>query len=329
MKVKLLTILLILTTFTTMKAQMYSKNNPFAHTYSIVARDTVTGEMGVAVQSHWFAVGSLVAWGRAGVGVVATQSFINPSFGPRGLDLLEIGLTPEMAVKSMLDLDEGRELRQLAILDSKGKAFGFTGKNCIDYAGNIVGDNYAIQSNLMEKPTVNQAMANAFENTTGSLADRLMAALFAAQKEGGDMRGQQAAAMLIVKAESTGNEWQDKVVDLRVDDSNQPLEDLHHLLEVHKAYNFMNQGDLAIEHGDFALAVQNYKQAQSMFPENQEMKFWYAVTLANNGNFQESKSVFEKIFKKEKNWQELVPRLVKSKLLLITKVQEKELIMLK
>ena len=319
---------LIMTTFTTMKAQMYSKKNPFAHTYSIVARDTVTGEMGVAVQSHWFAVGSLVAWGRAGVGVVATQSFINPSFGPRGLDLLEIGLTPEMAVKSLLDLDEGRELRQLAILDVKGRAFGFTGANCIQYAGNLVGDNFAVQSNLMEKPTVNQSMATAFENTKGALADRLMAALFAAQKEGGDIRGQQAAAILVVKAESTGNEWEDKVVDLRVDDSPHPLDDLQHLLEVHKAYDFMNQGDLAIEHGDFALAVQNYKQAQSMFPDNQEMKFWYAVTLANNGDFKEAKSVFAKIFKKEKNWQELVPRLVKSKLLLITKSQEEELKML-
>ena len=150
--------------------QVYSKKEPFAHTYSIVARDTVTGEMGVAVQSHWFSVGSLVTWGKAGVGVVATQSFINPSFGPRGLSLLENGLSPKLAVETLLSLDEGRDVRQLAILDSKGNVAAYTGKSCIENAGHIVGDNFSVQANLMEKNTVWPAMAKAFENAKGTLA---------------------------------------------------------------------------------------------------------------------------------------------------------------
>jgi uncharacterized Ntn-hydrolase superfamily protein len=298
--------------------QVYSKKEPFAHTFSIVARDTITGEMGVAVQSHWFSVGNDVVWGKAGVGVVATQSFINPSFGPRGLSLLENGLTPEMAVKSLLKLDDGRDVRQLAILDAKGNVFAYTGKNCIEAAGHIVGSNFSVQANLMEKNTVWPAMAKAFKTTKGSLAERLLAALEAAQKEGGDIRGKQSAAILVVKAKSTGNTWEDNVVDLRVEDSKNPIKEMRRLLTVHKAYEFMNKGDLAVEKNNNKLAKEYYMKAQELNPDNLEMKYWYAVTLANNGDMEEASKIFKAIFKINSNWKTLTPRLVKSKLLTVS-----------
>ena len=308
--------------------QVYSKKEPFAHTYSIVARDTITGEMGVAVQSHWFSVGSLVTWGKAGVGVVATQSFINPSFGPRGLSLLENGLSPELAVETLLELDEGRDVRQLAILDVHGNVEAYTGKNCIEAAGHIIGDNFSAQANLMDKNTVWPAMATAFENAAGSLAERILAAMEAAQKEGGDIRGKQSAAILVVKAKSTGNSWEDKVVDLRVEDHKNPIQEMRRLLTIHTAYEFMNKGDAAVEIGNNKLAKELYMNAQKLNPNNLEMKFWYAVTLANNSELLEAKAIFKNIFEQDSNWRTLIPRLVKPKLLIISEDQLQEILKL-
>ena len=308
--------------------QVYSKKEPFAHTYSIVARDSITGEMGVAVQSHWFSVGNSVIWGKAGVGVVATQSFVNPSFGPRGLSLLENGLTPKLAVKTLLELDEGREVRQLAILDVKGNVKAFTGENCIDAAGHITGNNFSVQANLMDKNTVWPAMAEAFKNTKGSLAERMLAAMEAAQSEGGDIRGKQSAAMLIVKAHSTGNSWEDKVLDLRIEDNENPLKEMRRLLTIHTAYEFMNKGDLAVEIGDNVLAKEHYMNAQKLNPDNLEMKYWYAITLANNGEFTEAKEKLKKIFKQNNQWKVLIPRLVKPNLLTIPEDQLQEILKL-
>jgi len=308
--------------------QLYSKKEPFAHTYSIVARDTVTGEMGVAVQSHWFSVGSLVTWGKAGIGVVATQSFINPSFGPRGLALLENGLTPELAVHTLLELDEGREVRQLAILDVYGNVAAFTGENCIEEAGHIVGDNFSVQANLMYKKTVWPSMAKAFENATGSLAERMLIAMEAAQNEGGDIRGKQSAAILVVKAKSTGNSWEDKVVDLRVEDHINPIKEMRRLLTIHSAYEYMNKGDVAVETGNNKLAKENYMYAQKLNPDNLEMKYWYAITLANNGEMEEAKIILKEVFLKNNNWKELTPRLVKPGLLVISAKQLEEILKL-
>tara|TARA_R110001583_G_scaffold93777_1_gene236982 strand:- start:2867 stop:3826 length:960 start_codon:yes stop_codon:yes gene_type:complete len=308
--------------------QVYSKKEPFAHTYSIIARDTITGEMGVAVQSHWFSVGSLVTWGKAGVGVVATQSFINPSFGPRGLNLLENGLTPKLTVETLLALDEGRDVRQLAILDSQGNVEAYTGKSCIVAAGHIVGDNFSVQANLMDKNSVWPAMAKAFKNSKGSLADRMLQAMEAAQKEGGDIRGKQSAAILVVKAKSTGNEWEDKVVDLRVEDNENPIQEMRRLLTIHTAYEFMNKGDLAVETGNNALAKEHYMNAQKLNPNNLEMKYWYAITLANNGELTEAKSILKKIFQQNNKWKELTPRLVQPKLLTISEKELQEILKL-
>ncbi|MDD3722333.1 MAG: DUF1028 domain-containing protein [Lutibacter sp.] len=328
MKLSILIFMSLLFSLSGISQQVYSKKQPFAHTYSIVARDTVTGEMGVAVQSHWFSVGTSVIWGKAGIGVVATQSFVNPSFGPRGLNLLENGLTPKMAVETLLELDEGREVRQLAILDVNGNVEAYTGKNCIEAAGHIVGDNFSVQANLMDKNTVWPAMAEAFKNSKGTLAERMLVAMEAAQNEGGDIRGKQSAAILVVKAKSTGNSWEDRVVDLRVEDSENPLKEMRRLLTIHTAYDYMNKGDLAVEVGDNILAKEMYMKAQELNPENLEMKFWYAVTLTNNGALNEAKAIFKNIFKQNSKWKELTPRLIKPKLLTISEEQLQEILKL-
>jgi uncharacterized Ntn-hydrolase superfamily protein len=157
--------------------QVYRAEGPLAHTYSIVARDEATGDMGVAVQSHWFSVGTAVSWGEAGVGVVATQSFTNVSFGIRGLAMLKAGLSPQEVLDSLLSDDEGRDYRQVAILDTKGRAAAHTGSKCIADAGHLAGENYSVQANLMLNDKVWPAMEKAFKEAKGTLAERMLAAL--------------------------------------------------------------------------------------------------------------------------------------------------------
>ncbi|MFA7228943.1 MAG: DUF1028 domain-containing protein, partial [Melioribacteraceae bacterium] len=198
--------------FSVLNAQMYKADSPLAHTYSIVAIDEVTGDMGVAVQSHWFSVGTSVTWGEAGVGVVATQSFVNPAFGPEGLALLKKGKSPKEALDELLKADEGREFRQLAILDTKGRAASYTGKLCIQPAGNIAANGFSVQANLMSNDRIWPAMAKAFTDSKGPLAERMLTALEAAEREGGDIRGKQSAALLIVRGKSTGKIWEDRLV---------------------------------------------------------------------------------------------------------------------
>ena len=302
-------------------AQSFYSDNPLVATYSIVARDPETGEMGVAVQSHWFSVGSIVSWGEAGVGVVATQSFVNPAFGPNGLELLKSGMTAEQVVDKLISEDEGRDVRQLAIIDVNGKVKSYTGKNCIPGAGNIIGENYSVQANLMLNDKVPGAMSKAFEESKGPLAERLMAALFAAEKVGGDIRGKQSAAILVVKGRSTGKVWEDRLIDLRVEDDPYPLDKLDRLLKIHRAYGHMNAGDLAVEHGDMELAMKEYSAAEKMFPDNEEMKYWHAVTLATKGDLEGSLLLFKAVFEKNKNWKILTPRLVPIGLLNVSKEQ--------
>lgn len=300
------------------QSQIYKKSEPFTHTYSIVALDEETGEMGVAVQSHWFSVGSLVIYGEAGVGVVATQSLVNPSYGPKGLALMKQGLSPQQALESLLMNDEGQAYRQVAMLNKDGLTATHTGKLCIDEAGHKRGKNYSVQANMMLKNTVCDAMARAFENTSGSLAHRLMAALKAAEREQGDIRGQQSAAILIVNPTSTGYSWKDIKMELRVEDSENPIDELERLIKVHEAYDFMNKGDLAMEAGNSQEAETMYLNAQNLFPENIEMQFWYAINLLNNKDFDKAEPILKSIFEKDNNWKTLTSRLVKSKLLLIS-----------
>jgi uncharacterized Ntn-hydrolase superfamily protein len=280
-----------------------------AHTYSIVAIDKETGELGVAVQSHWFSVGALVPWAESGVGAVATQSFVEASYGPLGLDLMRAGKSAQEALAGLLKSDPHEDVRQVAMIDAQGRAAAHTGKNCIPEAGQYVGDGFSCQANLMLKNTVWQAMAHAFEGTKGELVDRLMAALEAAEAEGGDIRGKQAAAILVVKGKSSGVWWKDRVYDLRVEDSLAPLPELKRLIRLNKAYNHMNRGDELLTENKVEEAMKAYTMAMEMYPDNAEMIFWPAVTLASTGKVEESLPLFKKVFAMDSNWAILVPRL--------------------
>ncbi len=305
-------------------AQVYTTSEPLAHTYSVVARDSATGAMGVAVQSHWFSVGTSVSWAEAGVGAVATQSFTNKSFGPRGLALLRSGLTAQQVLDSLLATDEGREVRQVAIVDNQGHVAVHTGKSCIDYAGHRTGKGFSVQSNMMLNPTVPAAMEASMRGSAGQpLADRLLLALEAAQKAGGDIRGQQSAAILIVPGRSEGKPWDERMVDLRVDDAAQPLVELRRLYRVHQAYQHMNNGDLAVEKNDMSGAMNEYNAAMKLFPANLEMQYWTAITLANNGQLAKALPMLRTIFSRDRNWKELTRRLPKVKLLTVKEAELK------
>jgi uncharacterized Ntn-hydrolase superfamily protein len=291
-------------------AQVYRAKEPLVHTFSIVARDSATGEMAVGVQSHWFSVGTAVSWGEAGVGVVATQSFVDKSYGPKAIALMKQGFTAPQALDSLKKADPGVEVRQVAIVDAKGNVASHTGAKCIQYAGHITGANFSVQSNMMLTSQVNNAMASAFSSSAGRpLAERILMALDAAQKAGGDIRGMQSAALIIVPGAANNQPWNDKLVDLRVDDNTQPLKELRRLYNIHVAYQHMNNGDLAVEKNDMALAMKEYNAAMRMFPSNLEMQYWTAVALANTTQVDKSLPLFKKIFSKDRNWKELTRRL--------------------
>jgi len=285
------------------------------HTYSIVARDAATGELGVAVQSHWFSVGTSVAWAEAGVGAVATQSFIDPSYGPLGLALMRAGRSAPDALKGLIAADEGRDVRQVAMVDATGRVAAHTGAKCIPAAGDFVGEGFSVQANLMEKDTVWPAMAKAFQSTRGDLAERMLAALEAAEAQGGDIRGKQSAALLVVKGTPSGRPWQDKLFDLRVEDHAAPLVELRRLVGLQRAYNLMNEGDLAVEKKDDAGALKAYSAAEALVPDNAEMAYWHAVALVNMGRVDESLPIFAKAFRLHPKWRDLTPRLPKAGLL--------------
>lgn len=279
------------------------------NTYSIVAYDSVNGQMGVAVQSHWFSVGSVVTWAEAGVGVVATQSFVDVSYGPLGLDLMRGGKTAGQALQALLEIDDQREVRQVAMIDAHGNVAVHTGKKCLAEAGHQKGKDFSAQANIMEKRTVWPAMAKAYQNTKGDLLRRLMAALKAAQAEGGDIRGKQSAAILIVPIKSQGQPWKEKIVDLRIDDNPQPLKEMERLIKVHRAYDHMNKGDAYLALKDVTSALREYRTASKLYPENMEIMFWTAVTLADEGSVEEALPIFKNIFEKEPNWREVTKRL--------------------
>ena len=310
-------------------SQVFDSKNPLAHTFSIVARDSATGEMGVAVQSHWFSVGTVVSWAEAGIGAVATQSFVNKSFGIRGLDLLRRGLTAQQALDVLLSDDEGREVRQVAIVDIKGNIAVHTGKNCIQYASHIKGSQFSVQSNMMLGDKVCESMAAAYaKNSNKPFAERLLAALDGAQKAGGDIRGKQSAAIIVVPAKSEGKPWDERIVDLRVEDNTEPIKELNRLYLVHTAFQHMNNGDLAVEQNDMLKAMEEYKAAMKLMPDNLEMQYWTAITLANNKEVDKALPMLKKIFAKDKNWKELTKRLPQVKLLTVSDGDYKKIIAL-
>ena len=250
-------------------AQVYKTKEPLAHTFSIVARDPATGQMAAAVQSHWFSVGTSVIWGKSGVGVVATQSFVNKSYGPLGLELMQNGKTPQQALTQLTGKDDGRDVRQVAFLNTKGQTAVHTGSKCIAYATDRHGVNYSVQSNMMLTDKVCAAMEKAFlTNAKLPLAERVVACLQAAQTAGGDIRGKQSAALIVVSGTPAKESWNDKLIDLRVDDNAAPITELARLLKQQRAYEHMNNGDLQVEKGNMPKAMAEYTAAEKMFPAN-------------------------------------------------------------
>ncbi|MEK7331124.1 MAG: DUF1028 domain-containing protein [Candidatus Eisenbacteria bacterium] len=285
--------------------------SPVAHTFSIVARDPATGELGVAVQSHYFSVGPIVPWAEAGVGAVATQSLVLVDYGPRGLDLMRAGMTAQQALDSLLKADAHNEGRQVGMVDAQGTVAAYTGKNCIPDAGHRTGNQYAVQANLMANPTVWPAMAEAFEKAQGDLGERMLQALEAGQKAGGDIRGQQSAAILVVRAQSTGKPWKDWVYNLRVEDSDEPIKELRRLVRLQKAYVRNTQGDDFMAENKSAEAMKAYEESAAMAPEVVELQFWAALTMYTNGREAEALKLFREVFSRERLWVDLIPRLAK------------------
>jgi uncharacterized Ntn-hydrolase superfamily protein len=279
------------------------------NTYSIVARDVQTGEMGVAVQSHWFSVGSDVSWAQPGVGAVATQSFINPAYGPMGLDLMRSGKTAPKALASLLVSDEFASGRQVAMIDAWGNVANHTGTASIAEYCDLTGDNYGVQANMMFRPTVCSAMAAAFENADGDLAERMLIALEAAENEGGDARGKQSAALLVVSGDISRPAWGGREFDLRIEDHEEPLVELRRLLTMARAYRLMNAGDAHMMNGDMDKAVVSYSSAEALVPDNHEMIFWHAATLAAEGEVDQSLPLFSKAFAMWPRWKDVVQRL--------------------
>ena len=270
-------------------------------TYSIVARDAQTGQFGVAVQSHYFSVGPLVPWAAAGVGAVATQSMVEPDYGPQGLRLMASGASAREALAALLAGDEGREVRQVAMIDARGVAAAHTGKKCIPAAGHVTSKGYSCQANMMHNDTVWAAMGAAYEAASGDLAARLMAALLAAEAEGGDIRGRQSAAMLVVSGTDTGQPWPtgDVIVDLRVEDHPDPLTELGRLLQLQRAYDHAEEFDRRTEAGDIEGAYAAITAAEQLAPDNTEIRFWKAVTLAVQGHEAEARAILVEVYRAE------------------------------
>jgi uncharacterized Ntn-hydrolase superfamily protein len=282
-------------------------------TYSIVARDPQTGDLGVAVQSHYFQVGPVVPWAASGVGAIATQSQVNVSYGPVGLEMLRSGFTAEQTLKALTTGDALPEVRQAAIVDAAGRVAAHTGARCIPAAGHRTGEGYSCQANLMEKDTVWDAMAEAFEQTKGSgLAERMMAALDAAEAEGGDIRGKQSAAMLVVRGTSTGRSWEDRLIDLRVEDHPEPLPELRRLLTIRRAYDADTEADHLDEAGKTEAAREMRVSALKAAPDNIELRFWAGIALCQAGEVAEGARFVAEAIAHDRRWDELINRLVQS-----------------
>ena len=278
------------------------------HTYSIVARDPATGELGVAVQSHYFSVGSVVPWAEAGVGVVATQSFVNVAYGPEGLALMKSGRSAPDVLADLVGRDPEQDLRQVAMVDAAGNCAAHTGERCIAAAGHLVGDGYSVQANIMVDGGVWPAMARAYETAAGDLANRLLAALDAAQAAGGDLRGQQSAALLVVAGEPPGRPGEGTRFELRVEDHPTPLAELRRLLQLARAYRHVEEGDAAVGQGRYEDAAAAYQTAMRLAPEIAELKAWAAVALLRMGREEEAMSLFKVAFLADPRLVELLPR---------------------
>ena len=279
-------------------------------TYSIVARDAETGRLGVAVQSHWFSVGSVVSWAEAGVGAVATQSFAERSYGPLGLELMRRGRSAPEALETLVRADADKAVRQVAFVDATGRVGVHSGDGCIREFGHEAGDGFSVQANMMERDTVWSAMATAYRRADGDLPERLMAALSAAQGEGGDIRGMQSAALLVVEAEPTGTEWGDRVLDLRIEDHLRPVDELGRVLRLWRAYGHAERAEELELVSDLEGAMRERFTSLEMMPEHPELAFWAAIAMAGAGRLDDARRTVAVAHAAGPGWAELLRRVV-------------------
>jgi uncharacterized Ntn-hydrolase superfamily protein len=276
-------------------------------TYSIVARDPSTGELGVAVQSRWFNVGNGILWAEPGVGAVATQSFSEPTYGPLGLARMRAGGSAPDVLGELLAADESREVRQVGMVDATGRSAAFTGAQCVAEAGHLTGPEMSVQANMMERPTVWPAMAEAFRSSEGNLADRLLAALRAAEAEGGDIRGRQSAALRVVPA--SGPAWTARY-DLRVEDDRAPLDELARLLRIARAYEAFDRTEEPVRRGDLAAASAFMEEAHDLAPDDDQITLWTAMIFAGAGRTAEARRLFAEARRAEPRSAEHIRRFV-------------------
>lgn len=285
-------------------------------TYSIVARDPKTGEMGVAVQSHYFSVGSVVTWARAGVGAVATQAMVDMRYGPMGLDLMSAGKSAPEALESLLGSDPKRETRQVAMVDSHGRAAAHTGSKCIPHAGHVLGRGFSCQGNIMKTPRVWGSMKRRFdESESAPLPERMVAALEAAEEEGGDVRGKQSASILVVGKDARPTYWDGRVVELRVEDHPEPVPELKRLLRYQRGYDWVSKGDDLLTSGNYGGALKAYRKGAAIVPEVLELRYWVGWGLLKSGKRKEGIETLRDVFSQESAWADLSKAILKQKLM--------------
>jgi uncharacterized Ntn-hydrolase superfamily protein len=285
------------------------ESDRLAGTFSIVARDPKAKELGIAVQSHYFSVGSAVPWAKYGIGAVATQSFVEPAYGPRSLRLLARGIPPSKALRQLTARDAKREVRQIGVIDARGRAAAWTGTGCIEYAGHVIGKDYSAQGNLLASAQVWPAMGRAFESTRGRLGERLLAALDAGQRAGGDARGMQSACLLIVGPGERGKPWTERKTDLRVEDHRQPIRELRRLLTLQRAYELGDAAEReALEHRSRD-AERGYAEAVRMAPGNDELRFWRAAMRMRLGDEEGAIADVRAALKMNPRWRKLLAHL--------------------
>ena len=282
-------------------------------TYSIVARDPNTGEMGVAVQSHFFSVGSVVTWARSGVGAVATQAMVDVRYGPLGLQLMATGKTARETLESLLHGDPNSESRQVAMVDARGGVAVHTGSKCIPHAGHASGMGFSCQGNIMKTPKVWGAMAEAYEKSNNlPLPERLVAALEAGESAGGDARGKQSAAILVVGKELKPAEWEGKLVELRVEDHPEPLPELSRLLRYQRGYEWVNRGDELLTTEKYDEALKAYEKGLELVPEVLELKYWVGLSMLQTGERERGISIVREVFAQDKNYVNITRGIVKT-----------------
>ena len=282
-------------------------------TFSIIARDPLTGAFGMACETHFFAVGRLVGWLEPGVGAVATQAFVNVGFGPRGLELLRSGMSPRSVVSSLIDSDESPEVRQLAVVGPDGDVANYTGANCVASAGALSGEQVSVQGNMLASHDVYASMLRAYEDAADlPFASRLLAALRAGEDAGGDARGSQSAVLKIVSGKRGGNVWEETLLDLRVDDHPDPVTEITRLAELSGAFDRL--GDVmfaprlmigeysAVTPEELGGALAALDSAREVLGDNLEASFWKAVLLARAGRHSESAELFAEVFAQQPHW---------------------------